>query len=316
MKMPANIIAVCVLLGCLAMGFTYKKQEEIKAAIGSLKEVSPALQRALTPGRAFEPLAKPKPGEWLAEHHEAGQTFDQFVRSKPFTPTPRRNRIYLQPLGGFSEGLSPSVEKLETFASAFFMMDVEVEPPLPIDGTGIKARRNPYTGNLQMLTTDVLAFLKKRLPRDAFCALAVTMEDLYPDPSWNFVFGQASLRDRVGVFSFARYNPAFYGERPGRDIQKILLRRSCKVLAHETGHMFQLEHCVFFRCLMNGSNHLEESDSRPLFLCPACLRKLQYSVGFDVVERYRRLLSFYNDVGFTQEAEWLSDRLKTISMPE
>jgi archaemetzincin len=196
------------------------------------------------------------------------------------------------------------------------MMNVDVQSPLPIDGTGFKRRRNPYTGNLQILTTDVLALLKKRLPRNAFCALAVTMEDLYPDPSWNFVFGQASFRDRVGVFSFARYNPAFYGEKPGKDIQEILLRRSCKVLAHETGHMFQLEHCVFFRCLMNGSNHLEESDSRPLFLCPVCLRKLHYSIGFDVVERYQRLLSFYNDVGFTQEAEWVFDRLKTISRSE
>jgi archaemetzincin len=35
------------------------------------------------------------------------------------------------------------------------------------------------------------------------------MEDLYPDPAWNFVFGQASLRERVEVFSFARYDPAF-----------------------------------------------------------------------------------------------------------
>jgi archaemetzincin len=33
------------------------------------------------------------------------------------------------------------------------------------------------------------------------------MEDLYPEPSWNFVFGQASLNERVGVYSFARYGP-------------------------------------------------------------------------------------------------------------
>jgi bacterioferritin len=37
------------------------------------------------------------------------------------------------------------------------------------------------------------------------------------------------------------------------------LRRSCKVLAHEIGHMFGLSHCVFFHCLMNGSNSLAES---------------------------------------------------------
>ena len=30
------------------------------------------------------------------------------------------------------------------------------------------------------------------------------MTDLYLDDRWNFVFGQASLRGRIGVFSFAR----------------------------------------------------------------------------------------------------------------
>jgi len=35
------------------------------------------------------------------------------------------------------------------------------------------------------------------------------MEDLYPDPSWNFVFGQTSLPGYVGVYSFARYD-SFY----------------------------------------------------------------------------------------------------------
>mgnify|MGYP000107882883 CR=1 FL=1 len=46
-------------------------------------------------------------------------------------------------------------------------------------------------------------------------AAAVTMTDLYPSEDWNFVFGQASLRNRVGAYSFARYDPAFYGKERG-----------------------------------------------------------------------------------------------------
>ncbi len=45
-------------------------------------------------------------------------------------------------------------------------------------------------------------------------------------------------------------------------------RRSIKVLTHETGPMFGLTHCICFRCVVNGSNHLQESDRRPLHLCP------------------------------------------------
>jgi archaemetzincin len=33
--------------------------------------------------------------------------------------------------------------------------------------------------------------------------------------------------------------------------EDLLLRRNCKVLAHEIAHMFGITHCVFFNCLMN-----------------------------------------------------------------
>ena len=72
-----------------------------------------------------------------------------------------------------------------------------------------------------------------------------------------------------------RYDPAFYGKPQTPDYGALVLRRSCKVLAHETAHIFGLAHCIYFSCLMNGSNHLAESDRRPLHLCPVCLRELE-----------------------------------------
>src|SRR5262249_8050959 len=156
-----------------------------------------------------------------------------------------------------------------------------------------------------------LRALKERLPADAFADLGLTMQDLYPDPKWNFVFGEASLSDRVGVYSFARYAPKSTSN-PDLDPAKLVLLRGCKVLAHETGHMFGLLHCTYWRCLMNGSNHLGELDARPLHLCPVCLRKLQWSVGFDVEERYRGLRGAAKDAGFGDEALWVDARLKTL----
>ena len=35
------------------------------------------------------------------------------------------------------------------------------------------------------------------------------------------------------------------------------------VLCHEASHLFGIKHCVYASCVMNGSNHLEESESRP-----------------------------------------------------
>lgn len=272
-----------------------------------------SLRLALEPWTDFEPIPPPKPGDWLAVHPEPGQTFEEFVHSKPNRPDRTRNRIHLFPLGGFPREGSPPVEFLKEYTEIFFGMGAEVLSPKSRAEPLFTTRISPLTRKRQILSTDVLSYLRSLLTGDAFCLLAVTMEDLYPDPAWNFVFGQASLRDRVGVFSFARYDPAFYGERRVREDRETLLKRSCKVLVHETGHMFSLAHCIHFRCVMNGSNHLQESDSRPQFLCPVCLRKLHSSIGFDVVLRYERMLKFYRHLDFGSEAQWIANRLRKIS---
>ena len=313
----------------LAMDFKPPTPAERLKAIGSTKGLSETMIKALDPGDDFAPVPVPKPGDWLAVHRETGQSFDDFVKSKPNRPDNIRNQIYLQPLGEFPEGRIPLVQTLREYAAAYFNMEVQVLASLRLDDSAITTRVNPFTGNRQILTGDVLAILKKNLPADAFCVLALTMTDLYPDPSWNFVFGQASLRQRVGVYSFARYDPVFYGQRRGKDYEQLLLRRSCKVLVHETGHMFGLMHCIYFRCVLNGSNHLQESDSRPLHLCPVCLRKLKYGIAgdrrgdkgdsgtkFDIVSRYAGLLRFYRKAGFDGDAEWVANRLEWILGPE
>ncbi|HYY14678.1 MAG TPA: archaemetzincin [Chthoniobacterales bacterium] len=296
------------------MAFTPPNEKTIRDAIGDLNGLPPLLQLAFAPDtEAFQPIPQPGRSDWLAVHPEPGQTFVQFKASRPNRPTQDRHLIYLQPLGGFVPERSPALDKLREFAAAFFAMEVKVLPAIAIEHSRFTTRRNPLTGNRQILTGDVLQFLQSHVANDAFCVLGITMEDLYPEPSWNFVFGQASLRERVGVYSFARYDPAFYGALRTADYERLLLRRSCKVLAHETGHMFGLAHCTFFNCLMNGSNHLGESDRRPLHLCPVCLPKLQWSIGFDVLERYRALERVDRALGFDDEADWFSRRTEALA---
>ena len=294
------------------MGFEPPGPQKRLEAIGATNGLPAVLQRALALDDSFQPVPVPSPSDWLAVHREPGQTFDDFRRSQPNRPDTRRRIIYLQPLGDFRAQQSPSLEMLRQYAADFFQMEVKALAPISISASGVTSRTNSMTGRRQVLTGGVLHWLQGRLPGDAFCLLGITMEDLYPEPSWNFVFGQASLNERVGVYSFARYDPAFYGEPRGKDYPALLLRRSMKVLTHETGHMFGLTHCVYFNCVMNGSNHLQESDRRPLHLCPVCLRKLQFSVGIDVVKRYEALAQFDRQAGLEDEAAWVDRRLEKI----
>ena len=313
MKSIVTIISSVTCLVLLATACNPFGESERVKAIGSTAGLPATLRRAFHPGNGFLPLESPKPVDWLAEHKEPGQTFSEFAVTQYNRPDNIRKKIYLQPLGSFTKDNSPSMDILRDYARVYFAMDVEVLPAIPLRDELFTPRINHFTKKRQILSTDVLNFLRTRLPSDAFCILAVTMEDLYPEPTWNFVFGQASLTERTGVYSFARYNPAFYGESRGSGYEKIILNRSCRILAHETGHMFGLQHCIFFKCIMNGSNHLAESDSRPLHLCPVCLRKLQASIGFDVVKRYRDLDIFYRKYSFDEEAQWVEKRLKYVS---
>jgi archaemetzincin len=238
------------------------------------------------------------------------QTFADFERTQPNRPNQKRHTLYFVPLGDYDETVGPPLKSLEAFASAFFVLPVKILPALSLEELSIKIRERS-DGPDQLLSTDVLDCLKPLVPDDAFCLLAITMKDLYPDEKWNFVFGQASLRDRVGVYSFVRYTPQFGGNVVDSASGKVL-RRSCQVLSHETGHMFGIRHCIHFQCLMNGSNSLNESDRKPLHLCPVCLRKLQSSINFDVVERYKALKGFSEDAKWSDEAKWLEKRLTKI----
>lgn len=292
-------------------GFVPPTATQREAAMGSLRGLKASEARGFQPGTDFEPMPPPEAGEWLAEHDEPGQTFDQFVQSKPNRPDARRPRICFLPIGDFDREWSPRMADLEACAKAFFQCEVKSLAPMALEDVQITTRQREGQRR-QYLTRDFLTVLKGELPANGFCVLGVTMEDLYPDPAWNYVFGQASLRDRVGIYSFARYDPLFWNEKRTPKARALLLTRSLGVLLHETCHMFGMSHCIYYRCLVNGSNSLEESDAQPLHLCPVCLRKLQSSVGFDVVDRDAALLKEYRRLEMKDETEWLERRLKFV----
>ena len=272
-------------------------------ALGSPLAI-PASVRGLFSSRGFRPKGHPSPGEWLAQHEEDGQSLEDFIRSRPNRPDDGRGVIYLQPMGEWCADRCPPLGALEVYARTFFRQEVAVLPAISQDDLRVTQRLNPHEGQRQLLTTDILRLLARSLPEDAFCMLGISMIDLYPDPNWNFVFGQASLRNRVGVYSFARYTKE--GDA------KLTLYRCLKVMAHEIGHMYGLTHCTFFECGLNGSNYLDESDRRPTHICPVCLRKLHWSADFDPLERYVELETVYRELGYVEPAEFLRERVKRM----
>jgi len=55
------------------------------------------------------------------------------------------------------------------------------------------------------------------------------------------------------------------------EFESEFLRRSSKLLSHELGHLYGLDHCIHNRCLMMGTGHLVEDFRAPSHLCGICL---------------------------------------------
>jgi|GEM_PF-434192 len=256
----------------------------------------------------FESKREPGPNDWLAQHSEPGQTFEQYVQSRPNKlGVDGRDKIYIQPIGDFS-GRDDLLKLLKEFSCIYFGGETIIQKPLGETETlGLQSRENPNDGQTQLKTGPILQALQATLPSDAHCRIAVSLTDLYPSDDWNFVLGQASLRARVGVFSFARYS---------HEDRAQFERRCLRVSAHETGHMFGIRHCIFHECLMGGSNHLAESDSSPVHLCPVCLRKLHHATDFNMISRYEDLQKFYLKHDFDAEGQWMTRRLAESATPK
>jgi archaemetzincin len=259
----------------------------------------------------FRLMGKPLPGQWMAAHPEPAQSFEQYVAAKPPVPTVGRHTLYLSPLGKMTEKDLSRLATLREYLETYYTLPVRMAPAAGLDGVTSRDRAMFGRTVRQYLAGDILyQVLRPNLPRDAMCLLGVAMEDLYPEPSWNYVFGQASLSERVGVYSLVRFYPAFWGNKDDEMSDWRGLKRSLATLVHETGHMFGVAHCQKYECVMNGSNSLEESDLRPLYVCPECLRKFRWSIGFDIVTRYEALKTFYEKNKMAAEAAWVDSRLR------
>jgi archaemetzincin len=307
-------IVVCLVASHAnaAPGFQRPSENERLGAIGNVYEEPEIVRELFRPDADFPPIATPRRGDWLMFHREPGQTFDEYRASDPHRVDEKRTIIYLQPLGEFPADDAPSLALLRDYAAAFFQAEVKILPAYYPHDLEFDPRENEFTHKRQRLTRAILGWLPSRLPADALCLLAVTMDDLYPDKEWNYVFGQASLEDRVGVYSFARYGPAFFDEKRGPEWHDIALRRACKILAHETAHMFGLWHCIYFDCVLNGANSLGESDAQPLHACPVCLRKLRHALRFNPAHRYEQLREFYRAQKWFEDGDWVSRQLKRV----
>lgn len=311
--------------------------------------------------------------DWLAQYNEDGQTYRMFLSECPWISKRKRKymhqkfnphgktllekypegKIYLLPVGEFTEENCAKFSDLAEFAEAYLGVPVCQLPGIRLENEGgqvywyeqpgqepvstksgrksqrvkkshINSRYNSGTKHMQLKLDISLLKLRTIVPDDAICMIGLTMYDLYETDRDLFVAGMAAGNFRVAIFSFFRYDPClsfskgdWFDIRENKTMDKskrtrTILHRSCKLLVHEISHLLGLDHCIYYDCCMNGSGHLQEDFRQPIHLCPVDLRKLHALIGFDVIERYRKLALFYQKHGMNEDYLWVNKRIEFL----
>ncbi len=264
---------------------------------------------------ALRPISKPKnppgPSDWLKNHPERNQSFLEYYSRPVVRPDEKRKVIHLCLVGEFTPTQRQILEKTRKYIETFFQVPTRISRSIPLSEIPASAQRNHPTWGMHQLQSRYFLFevLKKDIPDDALAYVAFTAEDLFPDHNWNFVFGEASLVDRTGIWSIHRNgNP---DENPGA--YRLCLKRTMGVASHEISHILSIPHCVAFECVINGGNTQDEMDRAPLHACPVCTRKLCWNLRVEPIRRHEALRAFYQDNGFGDEAAWCTRAIQRLT---
>lgn len=268
---PLLLLLLCILSSC----YHQEKDPVIRAEAQYFKAIA---QNDIQ-------LSAPAEGEWLFEHSEGGQTFEAYKKANPVKPGPNRSVIYLLPVGEFTALQQKALLLTRAYVAIFFQLETVLLHP--IADTAVPTRLQ--TDHLQLLAPYVVhTLLADKMPANGIALMAISAKDLYPKASWNYVFGQASLTKRVGVTSIYRLQ----NEQLDTANFSQCINRLTNISSHEIGHMLSLHHCIFARCVMNGTNSLVETDNAPNRLCSDCQKKLYWNIRYDNKKRLRQLLEF------------------------
>lgn len=254
-------------------------------------------------------LTKPAYGDWLFSHKENGQTFEQYEKSKHIVPTKESNIIYIRPVGNFTDLQKKQIELLNEYLEIYFQLKTKTLEPVSNNAVPKTARRMLYESHEQLLAGYLLdSILKKEKPLNRIALMGLSELDLYPKPEWNYVFGLASYRDKVGVSSIYRLQD---GELTTENFN-LCLSRLLKISSHEIGHMFGLHHCTNANCVMNGTNSMSETDKHFIRLCSVCQEKLNSCIKYDNKKRLTDLEKYFKRNNLTEEYELMQKDITVI----
>lgn len=166
----------------------------------------------------------------------------------------------LQPIG---EVPQLTVQRHARLIERRFGRVVRVLEPLPVPERAWSRERH------QLDASQLLDALYIHKPADVSHVIGVTSADLYAT-DWEYLYGFSQVEGRVAVYSTARLS----SDGSSLSAMGLAMDRAEKIIAHELGHTFGLEHCEVRHCLMNTVERSQGLERMSRFFCSRCERHL------------------------------------------
>ena len=167
---------------------------------------------------------------WLSRRKLKYISQDFVAEGKTLPEKYPQGKIYIVALGEFDEESKTRLNALIEYTEIFLGLPVRKLPDLELEITNnsihlvhsqqpswpIVPPRQPLRARFknqnrhkhhQLSITDGLFVLRKYLPKDGLCMIALTNQDLFEAKSDLFVAGMAAGNQLVAIFSLFRYNP-------------------------------------------------------------------------------------------------------------
>lgn len=172
--------------------------------------------------------------------------------------------VAIQPLGNFDTKL---VQKVKQQLISNYGVDVVVKPAVPLPQSAFYPPRGRYRAEKLLDYLDVSDAQSTKVLGLTTVDISTT-KGVYVD--WG-ILGQGRLGGRPCVVSTFRMR----GTQANKKVSETVFNsRFAKVVAHEMGHTFGLEHCPYQGCLMEDARGTVNTVDGETDFCPSCKARL------------------------------------------
>jgi archaemetzincin len=174
-------------------------------------------------------------------------------------------RVGVLPIGDVPE---IAAKTIAAHILGYLNLDSDILPRVKHPEYAHDERRLQYNAGAILKALDLASF------PDYAKIIGVLDVDIFV-PILTHVYGEAKQGGKFGLVSLYRLKRQLDGSTSPAP---VMLERTAKVALHETGHLFNLLHCMDERCIMHFSGGIEELDQMPLLFCRYCSAYLRDAI--------------------------------------